>query len=105
MKNWKFHRLLHARGLSHEKLADAIGANRAHLTLTLNNAPRHGRGGATRRRLYGVLTAREIAALGWTNEYRAWRREQKRECSTRNNVALPIMQPAASASRMTDGLF
>lgn len=70
MHNKNFYRLLHARGITVQFLADVIDSGRAHVTEVLNNVPGHG--GKTRRRLFRWLMPEEIEALGWTPEYRAW---------------------------------
>ena len=56
--------LLHERGLTHKKIAAAIGSSRAHVCLVLRNTP--GRGHQTRRKIAPLLTERERALLGWT---------------------------------------
>jgi hypothetical protein len=63
MKNAAFYRLLHARGLTTQRLALEIRSSRAHVTQVLNNIP--GRGGQTRRKLRLLLTPAEILALDW----------------------------------------
>lgn len=58
-----FYELLHRRHLTVEQLAEAIGSERSHLVRVLRRYP--SRGGNTRRRLAPLLTADELAALGW----------------------------------------
>lgn len=63
MKNALLSASLRERGLSQEKLAVTIGSSRAHVCQVLNNVA--GRGYRTRKKLAALLTARELAAVGW----------------------------------------
>lgn len=70
MKNPKFHQLLRKRGMDVNQLAYFIDSLPTHVSQVLNNIP--GRGGHTRRKLFKWLLPEEIAALGWTEEYKRW---------------------------------
>lgn len=88
MKNWRFNMSLRRRGLTLQKLAQSIGHKQhGHVCEVVNNKPGHG-GSTTRQKLFAHLTAEEIKALGWTREFNAWRREQKKGGSTGNNVPM-----------------
>lgn len=67
MKNIAFTRLLHSRGMNVTRLAALILSERSHVNRVLLGYP--GRGAETREKLIHVLTAEELAALGWNNQF------------------------------------
>lgn len=60
----KFYRLLHHRGMTTTKLAEAICSSRAHVTMVLNGTrPRAGKRFKTWERLKHILTFEEMSLL------------------------------------------
>ena len=62
MKNWEFHRSLHGRGMTHQKIAAAVGLRRAQVSKAIAGL----RGGASaREKIAPMLTLEEKISLGW----------------------------------------
>lgn len=68
MKNIPLMMALKGRGMSVNKLAEAVGISHSRVSQTLNNIP--GRGYLTRPKLARLLTPDELALVGWDSEGR-----------------------------------
>lgn len=62
MKNWAFHRSIHARGLNHAKIAAAIGLRRPLVSKAIAGLLG---GKSARAKIAPVLTLEEKVLLGW----------------------------------------
>lgn len=62
MKNWDFHQSLHARGMTHEKIAAATGLSRPQVSKAIAGIVG---GFAAREKIAAVLTLEEVLMLGW----------------------------------------
>jgi hypothetical protein len=74
-KQYKFHRLLKARGMSVGELVRLTGSGRSHFSKVINHLgygeiPTRGR--HLKPKLFALLTVEEIDALGWRPEYELW---------------------------------
>ena len=61
MKNYKFYKSLHARGVKLDALAEELGTTTSQLSMVFNNQ----RGGHTRKHIVKHLTPAELELLGW----------------------------------------
>lgn len=62
MRNWPFHRSLHGRGMTHEKIAAATGLRRSLVSKAIGGLL----GGKTaREKIAPFLTLEEKVLLGW----------------------------------------
>jgi hypothetical protein len=64
MKNYKFYRALHARGIKLDGLGRELNMQPTHLSMVFNGQ----RGGQSRERIAKLLLPTELAMLGWNEK-------------------------------------